>query len=158
VFTTALALVASLVVAAPVQQSAAADLSVGLSAQHSTVVLPGARYDVTVTNHGPDPLESATVFVTFEYPVTRGGTPPCAVSTKTMTCEFGSVPVGGTATMSVWIYYFGLPGPGPVTATATRTASNPPDPNAGNDTATERCWYYGPSGIPIQPYPPPLWC
>jgi hypothetical protein len=154
-FTTALLLAASLFGAAPT-----ADLAVDLKAQ-GTDVLPGARYDVTITNHGPEPLASATVVVKFEYQTWSSASEPCEhhPGAYTITCTFGPLAAGATATLSRTIYYFVIPSesesiPTPVNATATRTASTPADPNPANDADTKRCWYWGPSGIPPSTYPP----
>lgn len=154
--TAALALAASLLGAPPAQQ--AADLSVDLLAR-GTLLLPGARYDVVITNHGPDALESATVVVTLEHQVLGTAPTACVVDTvaRTMTCSFGPLPAGGTATASGYVNYLITGPPRQVTATANRTASTPADPNPGNDTDTKSCWYSGPPGIPLPPYPP-LWC
>lgn len=155
-FTTALLLAASLFAAAPT-----ADLAVDIEGR-GTYLVPGARYDVTITNHGPDALQSATVVVKLQYPTTSGSTEPCVLDSaaRTITCTFGPLPAGGTATLSKTVYYVGIPAPVPPTrpvpvdATATRTVSSPADPNAANDTDTEHCWYSGPVGIPPSPYPP----
>lgn len=154
-FTTALLLAASLFGAAPT-----ADLAVDLEAGHETLLLPGARYDVTITNHGPEPIDSATVVVTFEYQTLSSATEPCVhePTAYTITCTFGPLAAGATATLSRTIYYLGLPWaspsrPTPVNATATRTASTPADPNPANDADTKRCLYRGPAGIPPSPFP-----
>lgn len=151
----ALLLAASVLTAAPT-----ADLAVDLSAR-GTYLLPGARYDVTVTNHGPEPLASATVVVALGYQTLSSATEPCVhdPDAYTITCTFGPLAAGATATLSRTVYYLGIPWespsrPTPVDATATRTASIPADPNPANDADTKRCWYWGPSGIPPSTYPP----
>jgi hypothetical protein len=159
VFTTALVLAATLFGAAPAQ-AASADLSVALDAV-GAVLLPGARYDVMVTNHGPDALTSATVVVRLEHPTAPPSTAqPCVLdpTARTLTCAFGAVAAGQSVTLSGWVYYLINGAPRPVDATATRTASTPPDPNPGNDTATKHCWYNGSPGFPPSPWPPPLSC
>jgi hypothetical protein len=47
-------------------------------------------YDVTITNHGPNALTSATVVVALEQPV-MGAARGCAPDrvARTLTCEFG---------------------------------------------------------------------
>jgi hypothetical protein len=154
-FTTALLLAASLFGAAPT-----ADLAVDLKAQ-GTYLLPGARYDVTITNHGPEPLASATVVVTLQYQTWLSTTEPCVHDSAAyaITCTFGPLAAGATATLSRTVYYSGIPldtpsRPTPVDATATRTASIPADPNPANDADTKRCWYWGPAGIPPSTIPP----
>lgn len=152
----ALLLAASVLTASPV-----ADLAVDLDARAIPInLLPGAHYDVTVTNHGPDPLASATVTVQLEHPVVSGSAAPCVTDNKarTITCTFGPLAAGGAATMTGWVYY-NLTGPAQdVNATATRTASGPADPNPDNDTDTRRCRYTGQQQFPPQPWPPVMIC
>lgn len=134
-----------------------ADLSVDLDAR-SIYLLPGAYYDVTITNHGPDPVTSATVVVALDPRAAGTPTGPCVpdAATDTLTCVFGPVPAGGTATMTSLVAYLMSGRPSAVDATATRTASTPPDPNAGNDTDLASCWYRGPLMPPMGI--PPLSC
>jgi hypothetical protein len=129
-----------------------ADLAVDLAAT-GTVLIPGARYDVTVTNNGPAALTSATVVVALDPGTYSGSTSPCVVNgaANTMTCSFGPLPAGGTATLGGWAY-FSLPlSQTSVDATATRTASVPADPQPGNDTDTAHCTYTSEPGV----FPPP---
>lgn len=146
------ALVAGLLGLVP--QSGSADLSVDLSAQN-TILLAGARYDVTVTNNGPAALESATVVVQLENSAYASTQSACVPDHQahTLTCVFGALAVGASATMSGTVYYpMGGP-PRMIYATATRTASSPSDPNAANDADTETCYYNGAQGIPLPGYP-----
>jgi hypothetical protein len=153
-FTTVLALAASLVIA-PTQQSPAADLSVALGVRPTPVLLAGGRFDASITNHGPDPLTSATVVVTFDQQASPAGTTQqCPVVANTMTCSFGPVPVGGSATLSTFVYFLHSGTGTRIIVTATRTASTPPDPNTGNDIATLNCRNDGPQSSPF----PPLRC
>jgi hypothetical protein len=74
-----------------------------------------------------------------------------------LTCDFGALAVGGSATMSATVYY-SIGGPPRLThATATRTASTPFDPSQVNDTDTDTCYYDGSQGIPGTGRPS-LWC
>ncbi len=142
------ALIAGLLSVMP--PSGSADLSVELDA-HNTLVLVGARYDVTITNNGPDALESATVVVRFEdTPFPSGAPTSCTTDrpARTLTCVFGSLAVGGSATVSATVFYsYGGPRR-PIHATATRTASAPADLNQANDADTATCYYDGAQGIP----------
>jgi hypothetical protein len=114
------------------------------------------RFDVSITNNGRDPLQSATVKVRADRPVLTAQT-PCSFHrpTATLTCQFGTLAVGATATASSVLWFslgsqfdrFDL--------TATRVASVPADPNPTNDTAIETCEWWG-SGIP--PLGGPLKC
>lgn len=133
------------------------DIVVGLDAIGS-VLLAGARYDVSITNNGPEALTSATVVVQLDSRSGPSGTPPpCPLdtTTDTLTCTFGPLAVGATATVSNWVF-FALPYQTHLTiyATATRTASTPTDPDPSNDSATVPCSYSeAPGGI----WPPTMW-
>jgi hypothetical protein len=133
------------------------DIAVGLDAIGS-VLLAGARYDVSITNNGPETVTSAIVVVQLDSRSGPGGSvPPCPLdtTTDTLTCAFGPLAVGATATLSNWVY-FGLPYQTHLTiyATATRTASTPTDPDPSNDAATVPCWY---SEAPGSIWPPTQW-
>ena len=146
---TVLALAAGLLVTLS-PQPAAADLSVALGAQ-GTLVLIGARYDVSVTNHGPDAVGSASVVLALDGPFTSNAPANCAVDTaaETITCAFGPLAAGSTATTSATVYLLHPnPGSGQFSATATRVASTPADPNPGNDSAGHGCWYTYQPGLP----------
>jgi hypothetical protein len=142
------ALVAGLLSVVP--QSGSADLSVDLDA-HNTLVFAGARYDLTVTNNGPDPVESATVVLQFEaspYPTGAPNTCTTDLPARTLTCVFGALAVGESATRSTTVYYSYGGLARQIHTTATRTASTPSDPNQANDADTETCYYDGSQGIP----------
>jgi hypothetical protein len=145
---------ASLLGAMPAQT---ADLSVDLGAR-GLPLLPGARYDVSITNHGPSAVESATVVVTLEHPVMQSTATACVLDTvaRTLTCSFGPLPAGGTVTASGFVYYLINGAPRSVNATANRTASTPSDPNPSNDTDTDSCYYQGYLGFPPPTFPPLL--
>jgi hypothetical protein len=153
--TTVLLLAASLFGFVPPAVAPSADLSVDLQAR-SGYILPSAYYTVTVTNHGPDAIESATVVVTLPERVLADTRFTCVVdaTTQSMTCPFGPLAAGSSATATTLVYYVMGGDPRNVTATANRTASTPSDPDPGNDTATTTCRYTGPSGIPPSPWPP----
>jgi Domain of unknown function DUF11 len=132
--------------------SATADIAVDLDAITQPVLLQISTFDVTVTNHGPDPVTSATVVVQFDARAYPPGTSPCAydATAKTLTCTFGPLAVGGTATISTTILF---PTNGPPTTyfnTATRTASTPTDPNSTNDSDQHNCVFLG-GGFPPSP-------
>lgn len=142
-------LVGVLGIIAPAPAAAAdgpgADIAVGLDA-FGSFLLAGARYDVAVTNNGPETLTAATVVVRIDPRALTGGgpRPPCPMDAiaDTLTCSFGPVAAGATVTLSAWVY-FSLPQERHVTveATATRTASTPADPDPSNDSATTTCAY-----------------
>lgn len=159
--TTAALLAATLLGAAvTTPPPAGSDISVDLTLTSTKVLLPGAYYEVSITNHGPDPLTSATVVVQFGVDAASGWPQPCpADGPRTLTCTFGALPVGETATISSpYPMYMSVYGrPFRFDNTATRTASTPSDPNSANDTDTESCSYLGGGGIPPSPVPT-LYC
>ena len=138
---------------------ATADISVDFESPRS-LVFGGARFEVSITNHGPDPLTSATVVVQFGVNSGTGWPTPCAFDStaSTLTCTFGALPVGGTATLSTsHPIYLAVSGPPfRFSNTATRTASTPSDPNSTNDIDTDDCSFMG-SVFPPSPVPT-LYC
>lgn len=105
-------------------------------------------YDVSVTNHGPDALTSATVTLQLDSRAHTIWTSPCTfvVATDVVTCPFGAVAAGATATIGFSAYYV-MHGSSFATldTTATRTVSTPQDPVVSNDTDAARCrWHLVP--------------
>ena len=136
------------------------DLAVGLDAVGVPVLLPGATYTVSITNNGPEPLTSATVVVQLDRHVGLIGTnppSPCPLDAKaaTLTCSFGLLPAGSTASLRNTVYLSVKEDRRTLVAIATRTASVPADPNSGNDADTATCWYQRSEG---NPWPPPVFC
>ena len=138
---------------APVDAApSSADLSVDLTAV-AGVVMPVVDYHVSVTNNGPQPLGSATVVVALDPRSATLTTTPCVFANATLTCSFGSLAPGATATLINRVYFDVFYTEATVDATATRTASTPTDPNAGNDTDTARCRHESEQiGFPPWPY------
>ncbi|MFE9747165.1 hypothetical protein ACFYOT_19865 [Saccharothrix saharensis] len=129
----------------------AADLSVDLTAV-AGVIMPVVDYRVSVTNNGPQPLTSATVVVTLD-PRIATTTTPCVHANAALTCSFGPLAPGATATLTSRVYFDLFNTAATVDATATRTASTPTDLNAGNDTDTARCHHESEQiGFPPWPY------
>lgn len=137
-----------------------ADIAVTLDSIGS-VLLAGARYTVTITNHGPDQLDSATVVVRLDprFSATTAGEVPCPLdrNAATLTCTFGPLPAGGSASVNPFVYYGGFKKDrAVVSATATRIASNPADPNSANDSDPTACDYQRP--LFGQTWPPAMSC
>ena len=122
---------------------ASADLAVAMTASPSPVpVLGSVTYQITVTNNGPspatgvvltDPIPANTVFASID------DLTDCAVTSGTLTCNFGSVAVGaGSAiTVNLMLVPLAVPaGAGTFDNTATVTA-NEFDPTLANNTATQ---------------------
>ncbi|MCY1040046.1 hypothetical protein OV208_01845 [Corallococcus sp. bb12-1] len=104
---------------------------------------PSIRYDVSVTNNGPEPLDMATV--TASLPAPLAASPgQCTPGAGNVTCGFGAIAPGATQsrffTVPLNLFTMGLP----YTVTARRTASTPTDPNPANDQASRRCIVVGP--------------
>jgi hypothetical protein len=139
------------------QADEATDLAVRLDSV-GYLLLPYGRFDISITNNGGDPLRSATVTLQADRPMNSTQT-PCVVNqpAATLTCQFGALAVGATATASSVIVFNLSNGPrgDRVRLTVTRVASTPADPNPANDTATETCGWV-PSPAPLQPGR--LWC
>lgn len=163
VFVVALAGFLGILVASP---SAAApsrsgvDLSVGLAAVGS-ILLSGAHYTVSVTNHGQQATTSSTVVVQLDprSPGVITQPPPCPLdtTTATLTCSFGPLAAGATSSRTVWVV-FGLPrAPTEVEATATLAASTPPDTNPANDSASVTC-HHEQDNLGFPPHPWRLVC
>ena len=114
--------------------------------------MPG-HFDVSITNHGPDPLQAATVTLRADRLMLSAPTPCASVfdwPSSTLTCQFGTLPVGATATVSPFPTFIFNGGTATKhVLTVTRVASTPTDPNPTNDTATRTCtsWH---SGNPLQ--------
>lgn len=73
-----------------------------------TLLIPGARYTVSVTNNGPEALDTATVVVQLDRRIL--GNPsslPCPYDSvnDTLTCIFGAVAVGASVTQTALVFY-----------------------------------------------------
>lgn len=108
-----------------------ADVSVALTA---TPHLGSLDFRVTIKNHGPAPLQTATVTT----PMPPGLTATSTTCTPAVTCTFTGLPNGATAnaTFRVPLTLLTI---GPYTFTAHRTTSTPQDPTPTNDTDTVHC-------------------
>ncbi len=137
-------LTATPVTPATAQAAPTADIAVGL-VPFGGLLLPSARYTVSVTNNGPDPVASAVVTVQLDsraFALGMGSPCPYNAAQDTVVCTFGPVAVGATATTMFWAYY-NLQNGGRVVATASRTASTPEDPFPGNDSESADCQWSG---------------
>jgi len=135
--------------------SAQAEESTDLSVHLGYVGLLGmpGHFEVSITNHGSDPLQSATVTLHADHFVLSAPT-PCASAfnwpSTTLTCQFGTLPVGATATVSSFpALILNNGNPTHHVLTMTRVASTPADPNPTNDTTTRTCTSWD-SGTPLQ--------
>lgn len=123
---------------------AAADVAVRLVARPLfNHFKSSVRYDVYVTNNGPDPLDMATITASLPAPLaaTSG---QCTPGDGSVTCGFGTIEPGATQRQSFTVpgHLFSI---GRFYAvTARRTASSPMDPNAANDEASRTCIAFGP--------------
>lgn len=119
---------------------AAADIDVDLAAHpHLGILVPYLGYTVTAHNTGPDAVTSATLTATL--PAGKTATQlssGCTSSPGTVTCTYGSIANGASAT-STFHLPLNILSFGHVTVTATRTASTPNDNNPANDSDTATC-------------------
>jgi uncharacterized repeat protein (TIGR01451 family) len=96
-------------------------------------------YTVTLTNHGPSELSSATVTAALPAPMTAATSSSCTTTSGRVVCTVGTLASGAVTTRTfrvpVGTLILGLP----YTVKVTRTAGNPVDPQPANDTATRTC-------------------
>jgi hypothetical protein len=150
----AMVVLGSLTVSPAAATPASADLLVEVDAM-GHVVVPAALYTISLTNNGPQPVTSATVVVQLD---TRAGgvfnPPPCPYDAvaDTLTCSFGPIAVGATATKHTSFVVYALTPPTQVTATATLVSSTPADPAPANDSASATCDYRANTGLPPVPF------
>lgn len=94
-------------------------------------------YTLTVTNHGPAAASSVVATDTLPAGVTLVSATPsqgaACTGTTTVSCDLGGLATGASATITVVVT---PAGPGVIINTASVTAAEP-DPNTGNNTATE---------------------
>jgi uncharacterized repeat protein (TIGR01451 family) len=94
-----------------------------------------ATYTLTATNHGGDPDKS--VVATDPLPAGEtfvSGEPGCSATTTLVTCEFGTLAAGETASKS-FVVTVPLGAPSTITNTATVTGERP-DSNPANNSAS----------------------
>jgi len=115
-------------------------LSMLMNGTRPALVEPAIDYWLEVFNHGPDPVSSATVEVSFSQPVSRlTNASGCALSGGKVICEIGPISPGGFEVRRFRTYQPVLTLGLPFVATARRTASVPVDANPANDTAVDAC-------------------
>ncbi len=119
---------------------AAADVGVTLAASPRPALLGGSIvYTVTVTDHGPSALTSATVSALLPTPMAAASGGDCTVGGRDVSCSVGALAVGASATrqftVPVGLLTLGLP----YKVTVDRSASSPIDLNTANDAASRSC-------------------
>ncbi|MFE4257855.1 IPT/TIG domain-containing protein [Streptomyces sp. NPDC056883] len=117
-----------------------ADIDVDLTAQPGlSLLVPYLTYTLTARNTGPGTVTSATLTATLPSGASANTlSPGCTAAGSTVTCAYGTIANGATATKTFRVP-LGLLSLGRVTVSATRTASAPTDPNPLNDGATASC-------------------
>ncbi|MFD6891014.1 IPT/TIG domain-containing protein [Streptomyces sp. NPDC059957] len=117
-----------------------ADIDVDLTAQPGfSLLVPYLTYTLTARNTGPGTVTSATLTASLPAGASANTlSPGCTVAGSTVTCAFGSIANGASATKTFRVP-LGLLSLGRVSVTATRTASAPTDPGPLNDSATASC-------------------
>jgi uncharacterized repeat protein (TIGR01451 family) len=92
-------------------------------------------YTLTVTNNGTDP--NTNVVATDTLPAGEtfvSGDPGCSAAANVVTCNFGTVAAGGSASKS-FVAHVPLGAPSSITNSATATGDRP-DPNPANNTGS----------------------
>ncbi|KOG87533.1 hypothetical protein ADK38_24920, partial [Streptomyces varsoviensis] len=118
----------------------AADIDVNVTAQpHLGILVPNLTYTLTAHNLGPAAVTSATITATLPPGASATNlSAGCTTSAGTVTCTYGAIANGASASKSFSIP-LSLLSLGPVSVTGTRTASTPADNNPANDSATATC-------------------
>lgn len=119
-----------------------ADAAVTLTATpHFALLTPSLVYTVTVTNHGPDPLTSATVTTAVADVLTPASGSGCTVNPGSAVCPFGPIAVGASQSRTVTLPINPITLALTIRATSTITAASATDPDAGNNSETVDCTY-----------------
>ena len=127
------------------------DLLVTTKSNFTAVKFGGTLvYTVTVTNLGPfqasavtlvDPVPARSTFVSMN----SGGascTAPAAGQVGTVTCNFGNMASGASATVTITVQISKLPNQGSITNTAVVSSPNF-DPNPANNSASVKTLVFG---------------
>lgn len=132
----------NLTVMPPTVPPTEADVAINLSAHEGPVLTSQITYDLDVANQGPGIVDDATV--TVDVPAATlsvtGLPAECSYTAadREVACDTGSISSAGAFT-ATFRANFGLLSIGSLDAIATRTASDPGDPNPGNDTDSADC-------------------
>ncbi|MFG1754074.1 hypothetical protein [Streptosporangium sandarakinum] len=119
----------------------ATNLAVSLDASPKGLGVSHATFTATVTNRGPAATTAARLRLTYPSAFTGPSAPGCAVdgAARTVTCDLGVIPAGGSVTRSLGLYTRLLVISGRLTVTASRLDSAPADPQPSDDTASAGC-------------------
>ncbi|MFJ2030233.1 hypothetical protein [Streptosporangium sp. NPDC087985] len=119
----------------------AADLAVSLDSSPKGLGVLYATFTATVTNQGPGNATAARLRFTYPAGFAQPSAPGCAVNTsaRTVTCDLGAIPAGGSVTRSLGLHTQLLVISSHLTVTAARLDSSPADPRSSNDSASATC-------------------
>ncbi len=135
-----------------VQDIPVADLSIDKGDSADPAAIDGRlTYNLTVTNNGPS--DATEVVLTDDLPLgvtfvsSVPEAPDCTESSGTVICNLGTLNTGASANVDIIVT---TTASGTITNTASVT-SNEPDPNTGNNAASEETMV----GVAPPPPPPP---
>ncbi|MGJ7415986.1 hypothetical protein AB9128_09015 [Streptomyces cinereoruber] len=115
------------------------DIDVGLTTQPHRAFRCPTSTTPPARNAGPTTLAPATLTAPPSVGVSAAGlTAGCTSATNTVTCAYGSIGAGASAskTFRIPLCLLML---GPITVTGMRTSSAPVDPNPANHSAATTC-------------------
>lgn len=116
-----------------------ADVAVALAASPRGVLTSRITYTVTVANHGPADATAIRIEGTYAGGLAWANGNGCVRDgSRSVVCEFASIPSGTTASASFSVNA-GLLALGSFTTSVWRDASSPADPDGGNDSASRTC-------------------
>ncbi|MFQ5855578.1 MAG: DUF11 domain-containing protein [Anaerolineae bacterium] len=121
---------------------ALADLSVAKTDDPDPVAAgTGLTYTLTVTNNGPSDATGVVLTDTLPADVTFDSATPsqgsCSEAGGIVTCDIGNLAVGDTVSVEIVVTLSPLMAGGTTLTNAAAVAGNEPDPDLGNNAATE---------------------
>lgn len=124
-----------------------ADLVLAKTSEAAVITGLPFTYTITVTNKGPIAATGVTVVDTLPPGVVFvSASSGCSPTGQTVTCSVGTIANGASPVLSIVV---NAPmATGEIVNTATVTASEPTDPDTGNNTASATTWVAIALGVP----------